>query len=124
MSEQVQKKFSERGWGWLLGQINPVAENIIQRLIKARSTEHAGPADAKPSGEIMSPLSPEEWINMMDSEGRFSPENAHELMRRAFYGVCAWHWCLLVRCGSRHNNGCLANRASQRTSGARRGSIC
>lgn len=34
------------------------------------------------------PLSAEEWTGLMDSQGRFSDDNAREIMRRAFYGVC------------------------------------
>ena len=112
MSEPVQKKYSESGWGWLLGQITPVAGNILQRIAHARASSSAPSsetaaessptiAETETAGttpetkghqnviyEVLSPLSPEKWINMMDDEGRFSPENAHELMRYAFYGVC------------------------------------
>ena len=140
MSEQVQAKYRESGWGWLLGQVTPVAEGILQHwrstrgsqsstTITAAATETSAAntiyTQTKPAGAPMSPLSPTEWINMMDEQGRFSPENAHELMRRAFYGVCSSSRRAAHITAARREVTCCVrrNRASPRTSAARLGSI-
>lgn len=47
-----------------------------------------GAAGAAATQPAVPPLSAEEWTSLMDADGRFSDENAKEVMRRAFYGVC------------------------------------
>lgn len=49
----------------------------------------------------MPPLSAEEWTSLMDSDGRFSDDNAKEVMRHAFYGVRS---CLFSQNNMKHTH--------------------